>query len=136
MADSSAEGDTTTPVNAVIQVSGVSPGRDNATLSLITKHCNDKIDSFEETNISAGGTHIISVDAVLQVGVGAPSHVVVGVNTINDSDMTEGVKKTDSSTGGTHGTPVDAVIQVNMGAPSHEDADTPATLMFLLIMAW
>ena len=41
--DSSAEGDTTTPVDAVIQVSGVPPGLENVVLFPVAKHNNNTL---------------------------------------------------------------------------------------------
>ena len=60
--DSSAEGVTTSPVYEVIQVSGVTPSHEDAILSFVTKRSNDTLDGFEETDTSAGGTHIIPID--------------------------------------------------------------------------
>ena len=55
-ADSSAEGDTSSPVDAVIQVSGVPPGLDNVTLSPVANQNDNTIDVFAKTNTIAGSS--------------------------------------------------------------------------------
>ena len=122
-ADSSVGGDTSSPVDAVIQVCGVPPGLENVALSPVANQNDNTINVFTKINTIAGSSHTMSVDAVIQSGGGAPCMVDVDVITNIDNDTTEVFANTDSSTGSTHRTSVDAVIQVNVSAPSHDNVD-------------
>ena len=119
--DPSAGGDTSSPVDAVIQVSGVPPGLENVALSPVANQNDNTINVFAKINTIAGNFHTMSVNAVIQSGGGAPCMVDVDAITNIDNDTTEVFANTDSSTGSTHRTSVDAVIQVNGSAPSRNN---------------